>query len=77
MVFFKHKYITNPTASPSDVIIAAANRMAEALWTHKSNNLGKEDVDALKRLENIFTEAENKNNEIEIVAIEEPATTFD
>ena len=37
--------------------------------------MGEENVDALRRLENIFTEAANKHNEIEIVAIEEPATT--
>ena len=75
MVFFKHKYITNPTASPADVIIAAANRMAEALRTHKPNNLAEEDVDALKKLEAIFTEAANKHNNIEIVASAEPAAS--
>ena len=29
--FFKHKYITNPTVSPKNAVIAAAANLADAL----------------------------------------------
>ena len=46
-VFFTHKYITNPTVSPDDVIISAANRMSQALCKYTPNNMCEEDDNAL------------------------------
>lgn len=69
-VFFKHKYITNPTVSPADIIISAANRMSKALRKYTPNNMCEEDVDALGRLKNIFKQAENHEEEAGIQPVE-------
>ena len=67
-VFFKHKYITNPSVTPKDAIISAANRMSEALRMYKSNTMQEEDIQALHRLEAIFKEAAVNNDTVEIQA---------
>ena len=67
-VFFKHKYITNPSVTPEDAVISAANRMSAALQAYKPNNMQEEDIDALRRLEAIFTEATNNGGQVEIEA---------
>ena len=72
--FFKHKYITNPTVTPEDAIISAANRMSQALRQYKPNNMCEDDVQALSRLEHIFTKAANNNSTVNIQAIEPPTT---
>ena len=33
MVFFKHKYLTNPSQSPADALIAAAANLAHIINT--------------------------------------------
>ena len=69
-VFFKHKYITNPTATPTDVIIAATNRMAEALKNHKPNNMCETSVQALARLESLVNNATLTNNKLQIKQVD-------
>ena len=46
-VFFKHNYITNTGTTPSDAIIAAANRMTETLRNHTPINMCEDDLEAL------------------------------
>jgi hypothetical protein len=36
--FFKHKYLTNPTATPEDLIIATAENLAQKLSRPLSHN---------------------------------------
>ena len=60
-VFCKHKYITNPETTPIDAIIADSNRMTETLRNHTPINMCKDDIEALRLLETIFTRAAAKN----------------
>jgi hypothetical protein len=52
-VFFKTKYITQPTMMPADVITKAINDLTQAL-KGKSNAKGLEQIEALQKLENIL-----------------------
>jgi hypothetical protein len=52
-VFFKTKYITQPTVMPADVITKAINNLTQAL-KGKSNVKGLEQIEALQKLENIL-----------------------
>jgi hypothetical protein len=52
-VFFKTKFITQPTLTPADTITKALNNLAQAL-KGKSNHKGLEQLEALKRLETIL-----------------------
>ena len=54
-VFFKHKYITNPTLSHADMVVKAAQDLSLALQK-KSNNKGDERLRSLKELSDIFME---------------------
>ena len=67
-VFFKHNYITNPETTPTDAIIAAANRMTETLRNHTPINMFKDDLEALRLLETIFARAAATNTNIQIKA---------
>ena len=69
-VFFKHKYITNPTATPTDVIIAATNRMAAALKNHKPDNMCETSIQALARLETLVNNATLTNNKLQIKQVD-------
>ena len=60
-VFFKHKYTINPSMTPTDAVIAAADKMAETLLTCMHPNMTKTTIQALKRLKDIFQEAANTN----------------
>ncbi len=55
MVFYKHKYITNPDVTPDDAAIVAAKKLAEALKGIHTNSLGTETIDDLARLSSVFT----------------------
>ncbi len=61
-VFFKMKYITQPTITPADAIIKALNNLTQALKV-KSNAKGLEQLKALKKLEDIL------NNTLETAPI--------
>ena len=55
-VFFKTKYITQPTLTPADVIIKALNDLTQAL-KGKSNHQGLDQIEALTKLNNILSNA--------------------
>ena len=67
-VFFKLNYITNPETTPTDAIIAAANRMIETLLNHTPINMCEDDLEALQLLETIFTRAAATNTNSQIKA---------
>jgi len=52
-VFFKTKYITQPTLTPADVISKALKDLTQAL-KGKSNQQGLEQIEALKKLDEIL-----------------------
>ena len=56
-VFFKHKYLTNPAASPADAIVAAANNLKHALTSNRSEqHKSQQSFDDLKRIATIITD---------------------
>ena len=63
MVFFKHKYISNPTVSPEYTILAVAQDMPSALRRNMPTQLGEDTLTALKKLHDIFTLAAVTNKE--------------
>ena len=65
-VFFKHKYITNPSVAPEDTVISAENRMTDALKMHHLHNMGEDDIQALHCLEQIFKQSANNTKEVGI-----------
>ena len=54
--FFKNKYITNPTSTPEDAIMAAAENLASALKGKIPLHLQKSSIQALSRLQDIFNQ---------------------
>jgi hypothetical protein len=66
-VFFKTKYITQPTMTSADMIIKALNDLTQAL-KRKSNAKGLEQFEALKKLEDIL----NNTPETAPIPIESP-----
>ena len=55
-MFFKHKYITSPTATPADIVTAAAHNLADALRNNvKSRAKGVTNFADLKRLQQILS----------------------
>jgi hypothetical protein len=52
-VFFKHKYITQPTVTPADAIVNAYNKLRQAIQGLQHS---KDDAhfEALERIENIM-----------------------
>ncbi len=52
-VFFKTKYITQPTMTPADTITKALNDLTQAL-KGKSNAKGLEQIKALKKLDAVL-----------------------
>ncbi len=53
-VWFKHKYVTQPTLTPADMLVKALNGLTQAL-KGKSNLEGLEQIESLKRLKEILT----------------------
>ena len=68
-VFFKHKYLMNPTVTNTDTVVNAARALCEAL-SKKKQGMSNSTMDALRNLSNIFlvTVKSNKNK-----SWEEPA----
>jgi hypothetical protein len=52
-VFFKTKYISQPTMTPADTIIKALNNLIQAL-KGKNNIKGLEQIEALKKFDSIL-----------------------
>ena len=61
MVFFKHKYLTNPTVTPADAILAAAADLASLLKGHHARHLGRDKLHDLTNLQAIFSDAAAHN----------------
>ena len=49
-VFFKHKYITMPTVSKADAIVATAINFAQILLGEVKTNMGEKGIKQLKQL---------------------------
>jgi hypothetical protein len=60
--FFKHKYLTNPSATPEDQVILAAARPTDTLQGIKSPQLHTSTLQALGDLRDIFYEAASTTN---------------
>ena len=56
-VFIKHKYITHPTISPADNILAVAANIEAQLRGHHTCHLGADKLHDLKNLHTILAEA--------------------
>ena len=61
MVYFKHKYLTNPAVTPADAILAAAADLASLLKGHHSRHLGRDKLQDLTNLQAIFADAATTN----------------
>eukprot|EP00804_Cyclotella_cryptica_P002957 CCRYP_013294-RA/>CCRYP_013294-RA protein AED:0.17 eAED:0.16 QI:0/0/0/1/1/1/2/0/794 len=60
-VFFKHKYLTNPSISPTDALIATAANLAHAIQHNaKAQHVGAKKLQDLQRLQQLFTPAPPK-----------------
>jgi hypothetical protein len=57
---FKHKYLTNPSVTPEDLVIAAAGNLSQALETSIFQHLQVFTIQALKDLSEVFTDAAHK-----------------
>ena len=56
-VFHKHKYISNPTVTPDDAVIAAAQNLAVALKSKMPHYLQESPFSELSCLRKIFSDA--------------------
>ena len=56
-VFHKHKYISSPSMTPEDAVLAAARKSAETLKGHMPQHLQELSLDELKQLGTIFQQA--------------------
>ena len=59
-VWFKHKYITNPSLTAADYIINAAKDLAQTLKSNKPAQIVQENNQALEKLAKIFNDAAQK-----------------
>jgi hypothetical protein len=58
--FFKHKYLTNPSVTPEDLVITAAENLTQALETSIPQHLQVFTIQALKDLSEVFTDTSHK-----------------
>jgi hypothetical protein len=58
--FFKHKYLTNPSVTPKDLVITAAENLTQAFETSIPQHLQVSTIQALKDLSEVFTDASHK-----------------
>ena len=77
-VFFKTKYITQPTLTPADVITKALNDLTQAL-KEKTNQKGIDQIEALTKLNDILsnTPEPDPTPDEPIVPMESRRVTFD
>lgn len=59
-MFFKHKYLTNPSVTTGDVVCQAANNLAKTLKNNLPSYFETTELDELKRLESAFAKAAEK-----------------
>ena len=74
-VFFKTKYITQPTLTRADIVSKALNDLTQAI-KGKSNEKGLEQIEALKRLDAILTNEPETIPEITMPLPTEQRVTF-
>ena len=74
-VWFKHKYITQPTVTPADQIVKAINDLTCAL-KGKNNVEGLEQMEALQKLEELLTKSPIHEEDLSR-AKQEPRVTFE
>ncbi len=75
-VFFNTKYITQPTMTQADVISKALNDLTQAL-KGKGNQKGLEQIEALKKLDNILNNVPTTSlAQSERAALEKRRVTF-
>jgi hypothetical protein len=67
-VWFKHKYLTNPSITPEDQIVAAIGGLAKTLTTGVPTQLRNNTVDKLCKLQEILEPRTDGNNERKITA---------
>ncbi len=67
-VWFKHKYLTNPSITPEDQIVAAIGGLAKILTTGVPPQLRNDTVDKLHKLQEILEPRTDGNNEREVTA---------
>jgi hypothetical protein len=60
--FFKHKYLTNPSVTPEDQVIAAAACLTNALQGINQPQLNTSTLQALGGLRDVFYKAANATN---------------
>ena len=61
-VFFKHKYLTNPTVTHADKVINAARALCEAL-SRKKQGMQNHTMESLKKLSDIFLTTAKSNKD--------------
>jgi hypothetical protein len=67
-VWFKHKYLTNPSVTPDDQIVAAIGRLAKTLTTGVPPQLHNNTVDKLCKLEEILEPRTDGINDCKVTA---------
>ncbi len=67
-VWFKHKYLTNPSITPEDQIVAAISGLAKTLTTGVPPQLRDNTVDKLCKLQEILEPKMDRNNERKVTA---------
>ncbi len=60
MVFFKHKYITQPTLTPADTIVKGIDDLTHALKGRK-NQKGIAQIEALEKIDEILNNMPTTN----------------
>jgi hypothetical protein len=58
--FFKHKYLTNPSITPEDLVIAVAENLTQALKTSIPQHLQVSTTQALNDLSEVCSDASHK-----------------
>ena len=61
-VFFKHKYLTNPTVTHADKVVNAARALCEAL-SRKKQGMQNHTMESLKKLSDIFLTTAKSNKD--------------
>ena len=72
-VWFKHKYLTNPSITPEDQIEAAIGGLAKTLTTGVPLQLRDNTVDKLCKLQEILEPRMDGNNERKVTALMQQA----
>ena len=58
-VYFKNKYIKNPTVTPEDTVIQEAQQFTATLKGNVTTSINESEIDQLKKLDAIFNKATN------------------